>query len=421
MNARRRACWLALSASLWPAAARASSDDDQVDAQRVLRFPRDHGAHPGARIEWWYVTGWLTSNQDVKQITQIKRDQLIGFQVTFFRSRTGLAADLPGRLAPRQLLFAHAAVSDLASGRYRHAQRIGRWSGQAALPDLANASTSTSTSTSAAAPAVPSASAAESTSAAASAAMEDLRVRLAAWRIERESAADGQGLADTYRARVAAPEAGFTLDVQLSATQPLLLQGDSGYSRKGPPPHASHYVSHPQLAVRAQLTLDGRARAVQGRAWFDHEWSDSLLPPGAVGWDWIGINLADGSALTAFVMRAADGRSLWAGGSHRSAGGRHPAGGAELKVFEPGQVRFTPQRLWTSAVSGASYPVQWRIDTPAGSHVLEALLDAQELDSRGSTGSAYWEGLSELRDLSGQRVGLGFLEMTGRAGALRLG
>ena len=39
---------------------------------------------------------------------------------------------------------------------------------------------------------------------------------------------------------------------------------------------------------------------------------------------------------------------------------------------------------------------------------------------RGSTGSAYWEGLSELRDADGRRVGLGYLEMTGRAGRLRL-
>ena len=379
MNPRRRACWLALSAPLGPLAARAASDDDHVAAQRVLRFPRDHGAHPGARIEWWYVTGWLTSNKGDMPITDIKREQLIGFQITFFRSRTGLAADLPGRLAPRQLLFAHAAVSDLASGRHRHAQRIGRWSGQATTPGLAPTTAATPT------PAL------ASTSASASAAVDDLRVRLAAWRIERTSAVDGKGPADTYRARVAAPEAGFTLDLQLSATQPLLRQGGSGFSQQGPLPHASHYVTHPQLAARAQLVLDGRAQALQGQAWFDHEWSDSLLPPGAVGWDWIGINLADGGALTAFVMRAADGRGLWAGGSHRS-------GGGALQVFLPNQVRFTPQRQWTSAVSGATYPVQWRIDTPAGSHVLEALLDAQELDSRGSTGSAYWEGLSERRE-----------------------
>jgi predicted secreted hydrolase len=43
------------------------------------------------------------------------------------------------------------------------------------------------------------------------------------------------------------------------------------------------------------------------------------------------------------------------------------------------------------------------------------LLDAQELDSRSSTGTVYWEGLSDLLDAQGQRVGRGYLEMTGYA------
>lgn len=65
--------------------------------------------------------------------------------------------------------------------------------------------------------------------------------------------------------------------------------------------------------------------------------------------------------------------------------------------------------------------MQWRVDTPAGSFEVRALLDAQELDSRRSTGTVYWEGLSELLDArSGQRVGRGYLEMTGYAGRLML-
>ena len=50
---RRRPLLLAF-ASL-PFAAPASP----VQRGRVLAFPRDHGAHPEARTEWWYATGWL--------------------------------------------------------------------------------------------------------------------------------------------------------------------------------------------------------------------------------------------------------------------------------------------------------------------------------------------------------------------------
>jgi predicted secreted hydrolase len=48
------------------------------------------------------------------------------------------------------------------------------------------------------------------------------------------------------------------------------------------------------------------------------------------------------------------------------------------------------------------------------------VVDNQELDSRGSTGAIYWEGLSELLDGNGKRVGRGYLEMTGYAGRLRM-
>jgi predicted secreted hydrolase len=64
--------------------------------------------------------------------------------------------------------------------------------------------------------------------------------------------------------------------------------------------------------------------------------------------------------------------------------------------------------------------VEWRVDTPAGRHVVRTLADAQELDSRASIGALYWEGLSELLDESGRRVGLGYLELTGYGSALRI-
>ena len=51
---------------------------------------------------------------------------------------------------------------------------------------------------------------------------------------------------------------------------------------------------------------------------------------------------------------------------------------------------------------------------------VAALLDAQELDSRQSTGTVYWEGLSDLFDVQGQPVGRGYLEMTGYAQRLVL-
>jgi predicted secreted hydrolase len=60
------------------------------------------------------------------------------------------------------------------------------------------------------------------------------------------------------------------------------------------------------------------------------------------------------------------------------------------------------------------------VTTPVGTFSVAALQDDQELDSRASTGSIYWEGLSRLRDARRHRPGSGYLEMTGYAGRLRI-
>jgi predicted secreted hydrolase len=345
-----------------------------VDSQigpRPLSFPRDFGAHLGVRTEWWYATGALRT----------ATGETLGFQLTFFRSRTGLAAQDAGRFAPRQLLSAHAALSELRARHQRHAQRLARWNEDPTAP-LAAAS------------------------------VRDTDVFIGDWFFRREGGAG----ASRYRARLADRDAGFAYELELAATQPLLLQGEAGLSRKGPQAdQASHYYSEPHLAVSGTLWRGERREAVQGSAWLDHEWSIAYLHPEAAGWDWIGMNLDDGAALMAFRIRRRDGSALWAGGAYR------PAGGA-ARDFGPAEVVFTPGRTWQSPTSQVRYPVQWTVATPAGHFTVRALMDAQELDARSSTAAIYWEGLCELQDAgSGRRVGGGYLEMTGYASPLRLG
>ncbi len=337
---------------------------------RTLAFPADHGSHNDARTEWWYLTGWLRD----------EAQRLHGFQVTFFRSRVDPAQGLKSRLAARQLLFAHAALTDVAGRAHWHDQALARWNGEPAAWPIPQAS----------------------------AAVHDTDVRLRGWQLQRQ-ADDG-----AYLTEIRAND--FALMLDATPTQPLLLQGELGWSRKGPrPEQASHYYSQPQLSVSGQVELSQRRLKVQGRAWLDHEWSEELLHPEAVGWDWIGMNLDDGASLTAFRLRRADGSALWAGGSWRS------AKGGPARIFQPHEIAFEPLRHWTSPGTGIRYPVEWRITTPAGRFVVASLLDAQELDSRRSTGAIYWEGLSELRSADGgSRLGLGYLELTGYGARLAL-
>ena len=354
---------------------------------RTLVFPRDHGSHPDLRTEWWYITGHAQA-----------AGRLWGFQVTFFRSRVDVAQGLQSALAAKQLLFAHAALTDVQGQRLLHDQRIAR-----AGFGVAQASEA------------------------------DTRIRLHDWQLARSdtqapahptvpptadvstAGVQRQRDASRYTARIAAGP--FSLDLVCDSTQPVLVQGQQGLSRKGPlPEQASYYYSQPQLAVSGSITLEGRRMTISpasGRAWMDHEWSEALLHPEAVGWDWIGMNLHGGGALTAFQLRRADGSALWAGGSFR-------APGQPLQVLGAGDVVFTAERWWTSPDSGARYPVQWQVHTAAGRFTVRPLLDAQELDSSASTGSIYWEGLSDLLDPHGSAVGRGYLEMTGYKKPLRL-
>jgi predicted secreted hydrolase len=327
---------------------------------RPLVFPRDHGAHPDYRIEWWYLTGWLDAEP-----------QPLGLQVTFFRTRTPIDPANPSRFAAHQLIIAHAAIADPTRGALLKDERVAR-----AGLGLAGASES------------------------------DTDVSVDRWTFRRDP--NGH-----YRCEIGAR--GFDLRFTATPTQPLLLQGEQGFSRKGPRiEQASHYYSAPHLEVQASLTREGRTLEAPGRAWLDHEWSSSLLDPEAAGWDWIGMNLDDGSALTAFQIRAREsGTPIYAYASLRG------PGSARVQTFAPEAVDFEPLAHWTSPRTGARYPVAQRIRVGDRVFETEPLFADQELDSRASAGAVYWEGASRLRE-GGRLVGRGYLEMTGYAGPMRL-
>ena len=360
MNLRmHRRAFLLTSALIANPAARAAVVYPSV-TPRALAFPRDHGAHPDFRTEWWYLTGWLDASPPT------------GFQVTFFRTRTTVDPANLSRFAAHQLVIAHAAIAQPARGHLLHDQRIAR-------AGFGIAQTSTA----------------------------DTDVAVDRWTLARR-ASDG-----AYVCHVLARE--FALRFTARPTQPPLLQGSDGFSRKGPKPaQASYYYSQPQLAIEAELALGGAASKLKGTAWLDHEWSTTLLDPDAAGWDWIGMNLDDGGALTAFrIRRKGDGSPLYAYASLR------PKAGAPVQVFAPDAVRFEALARWESPRTRARYAVAQRISV--GTRVFETrpLFDDQELDSRATTGAVYWEGASTLRE-QGREVGRGYLEMTGYVSPITL-
>jgi predicted secreted hydrolase len=331
----------------------------QVTPGKPITFPHDFGAHPEYRTEWWYATGWLET-PDKKPL---------GFQITFFRVATDHDTTNPSRFAPKQLIMAHAAISDPEVGKLLHDQKAAREGFGLAFAKEGNTD-----------------------------------LKLDSWAFVRD--ANGQ-----YQANINGRD--FALNLALAPSQTPLLQGDNGYSRKGPKPEqASYYYSEPHLQVSGTVTRNGKPVTVKGTAWLDHEWSTSVLDPNASGWDWVGANLDDGSALMAFQIRSKSGTKLWATAMLRDPSGR-------ITHFKPEEVRFIPQRTWNSPRTNATYPVAMRIETGSTIWALTPLQDDQELDSRQSTGAVYWEGAVKL-DRDGQPAGRGYLELTGYVKPMKL-
>lgn len=331
----------------------------QVTPDQAISLPRDFGAHPQFRTEWWYATGWLEQ----------PGGKPIGFQVTFFRSATDHDPANPSRFAPKQLIIAHAALSDPNAGKLLHDQRSARAGFGLAYAKEGNTD-----------------------------------IRVDNWQMTRQQ--DGR-----YRTTIQARE--FTLNLTLTPTQPPMLQGENGFSRKGPrPEQASYYYSEPQLQVSGDIVRQGQTVQVKGNAWLDHEWSTSVLDQDAAGWDWLGANLDDGSALMAFQIRGKRGGVLW---SHAAL--RDPSG--KVTQFSGDDTRFSPERQWRSPRTGAAYPVAQRLRSGPFTWQLLPLQDDQELDSRQSTGAVYWEGaVTVMRN--GKRAGHGYLEMTGYVKPIKL-
>jgi predicted secreted hydrolase len=330
-------------------------------APRPFSFPDDHGPHPEFRTEWWYFTGNLES----------AAGRHVGFQLTFFR--TALAP--PPRVTSSarasawgasQLYLAHFAVTDTATGRFYAASRLSRdalgLSGARARP---------------------------------------FRVWLEDWSAESEAA-------DSFPVRLRAADGAVAIDLVLDRGKPVVLQGDRGWSSKGPEPgNASFYYSFTRMPARGTVRVGAELLTVAGLAWMDREWSTSALGRDLAGWDWLALQLDDGRDLMVYQLRRRDGSAdPLSGGTLIADDGRaRPLGSQDvtLEVLEH----------WTSPASRVRYPSRWRLAIAGADLSLEIAprLAGQEL----IVGTRYWEGAVQVRGSAGGQpiAGRGYVELVG--------
>jgi predicted secreted hydrolase len=225
----------------------------------------------------------------------------------------------------------------------------------------------------------------------------------------------GGGGTDRLRAAFSASEAaaagapkGISLAIDLRSTKPPALHLGSGWIDFGAG-GSSYYYSRTRLTAAGSLTLDGTAYAIEGTAWFDHQWGD-FITVGGGGWDWFAINLDDGTDMTLSLVRDANGTyPLIYGTLDRPDG--------TTRNLPPDAFAVAVTRRWTSPTTGANYPAGWTITVPGEGLTIELMPSVadQELDTRPTTGVVYWEGSQRVaarRD--GSPIGgEAYVELTG--------
>jgi predicted secreted hydrolase len=323
---------------------------DRVTGPRPLVFPEDAGPHDNFRTEWWYYTGNLTTDTG----------RHFGYQLTFFRQALSCGPVTgTSRWRTRQLYLAHFAITDTQNRRFHSFSRMNRQS-------LNIAGTRS----------------------------HPFTVWLDDWQV----ADTGNGLA------MEAVANNISLSFTLVQTKPLILQGDRGYSPKGPGEgNASYYFSLPRLDTRGVIGIGKNRFEVKGSSWFDHEWSTTVIGEDIQGWDWFSAHLEDGRDLMVCRIRKADGMPNGFGfGSISLADGTYA-------ILSETDFTLTPKSHWKSPDTGARYPVNWRIQIPA--HDLDLTVIPVINHQEHTHAFAYWEGAMRF---TGDNVrGMGYLEMTG--------
>ena len=169
----------------------------------------------------------------------------------------------------------------------------------------------------------------------------------------------------------------------------------------------SYYYSYPRLNVVGRLADAGGEVGVSGTAWFDHQWGD-FISASSGGWDWMSLRFDDGRDLMLTEIWDERRQLVLA---YATLSGRG------LPLHLTGDDFTTiPLAIWMSPRTFTTYPSAWRVLIPVlGLDVIvQPVLADQELDTRNSTGSIYWEGLVDIIE-GGRTVGYGYVELTGYA------
>jgi predicted secreted hydrolase len=326
------------------------------------QFPRDHGAHPEFKTEWWYLTGNL---QDAS-------GNPYGYQLTFFRHGLQPVATQTGSAwAVRDVYFGHLAITDGRADNFYFAEKLSR----GALGEVQIAT-------------------------------NDCSVRIHDWSLRRTKNS-------TFEMKAWAPEEKFGLELTVRPLKSIVFHGNGGLSQKSATPgNASHYYSYTRMETKGDLRIGDRRIPVTGLTWLDREFSTSALAKDQEGWDWFALQFDSGEELMLYRMRNPGNRT-----DPSSSGTWVPKSGS-TSTLKNQDFQIEALGRW-KAPGGKVYPSGWRISVPSLNleGEIRPLVQDQELRLRRIGNLRYWEGACTFQGTRNGKPlsGRGYTELTGYA------
>jgi predicted secreted hydrolase len=351
-----------------------SADFNQAGPGYWWRFPLDHGPHENFRTEWWYYTGNLKSK---------RRNKEFGYELTFFKIQLEpTSPQVKSKKSDKKtildkqdesLYIAHFAVSDITDKKFYSSEKINR-----SFLQMAGAKDGV------------------------------------IWNKNWMAKIEGNGQYHFLKAS----DDGLQLTLYQSTKDQPLIHGKKGdgFSQKGDCKGcASHYYSYPNLVTTGEIVIDGETFKVSGKSWMDHEFGSNQLAIDQVGWDWFGLQFADGRSLMLYRLRSSEKGKDFYNATYVSNTGI-------IQNIQTSDILIKSTNSWVSPKTKVNYPIVWEITIPKidlGIKVLPKMID-QEMITTKTSQTSYWEGAVSVFDrASGRRVGQGYMELTGYDGKLK--
>ncbi|MDX1956988.1 MAG: lipocalin-like domain-containing protein [Leptospiraceae bacterium] len=328
---------------------------------KEISFPKDHSFHPDFGLEWCYFVGNLQDDSG----------KSIGYELSFFKAK----------ISEKEEIFpVHFAISNIDEKKHITSQVIERRFGNLA-------------------------------------GYNSKEIYSGDYSVKFLSSTEFQLKAEPRNSKIK-----LNLLLSISSTSDILLHGEKGYSLKSRkyPEVFSYYYSIPRLVTKGSIWIEQKEFIVKsGTSWMDHEWSSQgktilnsprNLSSSENSWDWLCLNLSDGSDLMVFNFRKNANEEPETFGTLSN---------KKEKIYfkDIGSISLVPNgKKWKSGKTKKDYQLNWKIFSKGLELEIAPNFQEQEFIAIESTGNIYWEGSVQAQGKKDSAIitGKGYLELKGQ-------